>query len=343
MGNTGYSFGTHLHFEHFLNIDNPNSRQDPSLIIKRINLGRNHNVVVAKAAETVQTVREGITRQIRSGSLVGRLLSAIGFEDPNQEVPMSKGPAIEETEPATSGSRPKNRPKMLLLEVPTDLTTSYFLGNKRGTKSIKVREDISNDIQNIKSILNFYEIPLSCMPYDINIKNNNLSYFGKVGLEVALNLFATLTQESSINRDDYFVGPDYSKPLGNGYKLKIYGNVRRKFQHEKYRYEEKIIDIYDIKETYLINKPNIKKIFKPVIDITKIFEDHGFIQKSPMLDFFEKSDNNKSNWNIFYKPSKFIIGYTYRELLDTVYDLKKFPYLEIPNMKWDGHRFIKME
>jgi len=239
---------------------------------------------------------------------------------------------------AYSASRPKNRPKMLITKFNTDKVSADATLNK-GTDFILAREDITSDLESIKNYLNFYEIPFSCRFIDISLKNNNLSPLCKVGLEINLNPNAGLVKDSYLEKDEYYIGPNYSKPCGMGYRLNIYGNIKRKAIHEKYKYEEKILDIYSVNGTYLKNKPNIKKILRPVVDISKMFYDHGFIQAIPSNAFFEKSDTESSKWFVWYKPANINLGDTYRSVLDTVYDLKKYPYLEIPDMIWNGEKF----
>ena len=93
--------------------------------------------------------------------------------------------------------------------------------------------------------------------------------------------------------------------------------VRRKtITFPKYTPIKKEIEIYDITGSYLKNNPRIVKIFGEFIDITEMFFDLGFKQYQPSIDFFENSNNISSKWNIFYKPMKINIGYSYKELLE---------------------------
>jgi len=176
---------------------------------------------------------------------------------------------------------------------------------------------------------------------DIGLRNKNISKLGMVGLEIKLNPYAGLTSALNENTDNYYVGPDTSYQTNNLPKLKIYGNVRKKIikEHEKYKIINKPIEIYDLKDTFKQTKPKIVKIFRPVIDISKIFENYGFFTKEPEREFYNFSDNSKSNWNIFYKPLKISIGDTYKKTLLTVYSETTDAIWRFSDLKWDGQDF----
>lgn len=243
---------------------------------------------------------------------------------------------------ATTNSPPTNRPKMFIKNFDVDVATGIRRTSNVGAKTIKVREDMLSSLLKIKEKLNQYNISLTCEDQDIRLENKNISLLAKAGLEIKLNRYAGLSEENNLDIDDYFIGPDYSKPLGNGYKLIVYGNVKRniKYFDEIYIPEKKIIEVYDPKSLKAFGPPAIKKIFKNVINITKIFEDQGFVDVLPKQEFFLYSDLSKSNWNIFQKPSKIIVGYTYKELLSTVYYNNGESIWNEPDLVWDGSKFI---
>ena len=239
----------------------------------------------------------------------------------------------------TQASMPVNRPKMLITNLDTDLASGVIQSNKRGSSSIKVREDILSDLISIKNILNKYNIPLCCEKIDVNIKNN-ISLMAKLGLEIKLNPYSAMMGNNNILFDDYFVGPDYLQPIGNGYKLKVYGNVKRniKYFDERYSVQRETIEVYTGK--FIENIPEIKKILVNYIDLTKIFQDYGFIHADPQQSFFNNSELLSSKWFIFYKPSKFNVGYTYKEALSTIYRNNREHIWNLPDIKWDGERFV---
>lgn len=241
----------------------------------------------------------------------------------------------------TNASSPTNRPKLLLVDFNVDQSTGIRTTANVGSKKIKIREDIASDLTKIKEKLNQYNIPLTCNSYDIKLDNDYVTLLGKVGLEIRLNKFSALTAENDLEIDDYFVGPDYNKPLGNGYSLIVYGNVKRniKYFDEVYTPEKQIIDVYDVKNTEK-GKLKTKKILKNVINMTKMFQNFGFISIPPSQDFFIYGDSDKSNWNVFQKPAKIIVGYSYKELLSTVYYNRGEPIWRLPDLKWDGNKFI---
>jgi len=241
---------------------------------------------------------------------------------------------------AVSQSPPRNKP-MLLMNFTPDLSSSSLNYANRGSRDIRLREDIISDIQSIKNILNYYDIPLSLIGQDINLRNKFISKFAMVGLEVALNKFCGLNEYLDLEKDDYYTGPDQSYLKNDKFKLKIYGNVRKKIikEHEKYKIINKPVEVYDLKETLNKSEPKIVKIFKPIIDITEIFENHGFIDVKPQKDFFTNSIIKESYWNLFYKPSKIMIGDTYRSVLLTVHKETNDPIWRFSNLKWDGEDF----
>jgi murein DD-endopeptidase MepM/ murein hydrolase activator NlpD len=243
---------------------------------------------------------------------------------------------------ATNGSLPVNRPKMLLVDFPVDKSEGIRDTNKLGAKQIVIREDLVKDVTLIKEKLNQYNIPLTCESLEISLKNENISLLAKVGLEINLNRNSALTTRNNLVVDDYFVGPDYSSPLGNGYKLIVYGNVKRNIDYydEQFRPEKKVIDVYDARERNANGTLKIKKILKNVLNITELFEKNGFIAVLPRQDFFNNGDIAKSNWNKFQKPAKITVGYTYNELLQTVYRKNNEPIWRLPDIKWDGSKFV---
>jgi murein DD-endopeptidase MepM/ murein hydrolase activator NlpD len=238
-------------------------------------------------------------------------------------------------------SAPATPKRLLLVDFETDFAKGVTETTKRGSKNIKVREDILMDLKEIKQILNNYGISFTMINQNPSYENNNLTFMAKVGLEIKLNNNAALQKDINNNISDYLVGPDYSKPLGYGYKLKIYAPIKRDVVTFDRRYvpELKTFDIYDISDTYLTGKPRIIKITKKILDLTKIFEDYGFKQIQPKQDFFLKSDVDKSNWFYFFKPNKIIKGYTYKDLLETVYDTNKVKKPFSVELKWDGDKF----
>lgn len=240
---------------------------------------------------------------------------------------------------AVGGSKPANRPFLLLKKIETDLSNSVTLNNKRGSRYILAREDIYNDLIQIKSILNNFNIPFSCDFLDINLNNENLSTFGRLGLEIRLNNnLAISNTQIIVNKNEFFVGPNYSKPVGNGYELNVYGVVNKTFNTTqlKYEFKSEVLDVYNIKNNFG-KPPKIEKILKNYLNITKIFEDYGFVHVLPRQDFFANSSPESSNWNIFYKPSKLIKGLSYKEALGSVYEIKNNT--SIANLIWDGKRF----
>ncbi len=189
--------------------------------------------------------------------------------------------------------------------------------------------------------LNRFEVPFSCKAYNINIDNKYISDLSRVGLEINLNPYGGLTPESKIDKSDYYIGPDLDRPFDRFNKLKVYGYANRILEYldSKYMPIRQPTSVYNINDTYRKGPPQITKIFKPLIDITKIFEDYGWIQKLPEQDFFQKSDNLKSNWFTFYKPIKINIGSTYREVLSTVYENTNNGIWSLPDRIWDGEKF----
>ena len=231
--------------------------------------------------------------------------------------------------------------KLSLKEFQVDQSTSKVNSTKLGTKSIIIREDIISDLISIKNILNSYGIPLSCEFIDININNFYISDIAKLGLQINLNINSALTTKSDLFNMDYYVGPDYNQPFGNWFRLKVYAKSSKKNYNKSILYKEvqNPVDVYDIRNTFGKYPPKIEKIFKPLLDLTNIFENHGFKQVIPNKEFFLKSDNILSNWYSFYKPNKIKIGDTYIECLSRIYDNNGEPIWNEKNLKWDGEKF----
>lgn len=232
--------------------------------------------------------------------------------------------------------------RLSLVQFQVDKSTSKVNFSKLGTQSIIVREDLVSDLINIKKVLNEYGIPLSCNYIDIKLNNTYISDTARLGLEININSDSGMTRKSDLYNDDYFIAPDFNRPYGNGHRMRVYGQCRKSNPDPKAVYKQinMPIEVYDIRETYLKSEPKLKKIFKPLIDLTKIFEDHGFIQAPPNKEFIYRSDNINSNWFVFYKPNKIKVGDTYIEHLSKVYRNNKEPIWLNKNLKWDGEKFL---
>lgn len=245
-------------------------------------------------------------------------------------------------EDGTAQSIPKSVGKLKLTIIETDYPKGVKKNSRLGSTRLKVREDIANDILKIKDVLNAFQIPLSVLPSDVRLESKELSLLGRLGLEVVLNRWMGLSDDSNINTDDYLIGPDYNKKLAVGYGLKIYGRCGQivNVPTGKYQPIYEPIEVYSVRNTVNAKQPDIVKINIPVLDITQIFEDYGFRQALPKATFFKYSKLEDANWNIFQKPSKIIKGYTYREALETVYYVDNNSIWNNKPLVWNGDRFI---
>lgn len=234
-------------------------------------------------------------------------------------------------------SGPSNSPRMIISEFDVDELKYSFLKTQSGAKSIRIREDLLSPMREIKVHLNSHHIPLSCHSFNVSVDNDSISDLARVGLEVHLNSYGALTSIKNPDYSDYYVAPD---PLIKN-KLRVYGCAGRNLDYVNATYKpvKQILDVYDIRETYGKMPPKLIRIYKPLLDITQIFEDYGFISKQPDKDWLLTSDNIKSNWFIFFKPSKINIGYTYKELLSTVYANNGESVWIAEDRKWDGKKF----
>jgi len=279
-------------------------------------------------------------------------INLASLEEENKAQPQNIPQPVEEIEAdeildlvstidGETNSLPVSKPYLPIVKFEADLSKNVNVASKRGTKFIKIREDILPDLKKIKDILDTYDARMTMNFIDVSLSNNT-SKFAQVGLEVQLNNNAGLNLESNYDLDDYLIGPDYSVQYGVGYKLKVYATTKRNINvfESKYIFQPSIVDIYDIKSTYLKKQPKIIKVFKRLIDLSKIFEDFGFIQVPPSQDFFIKSDFKKSNWFRFYKPNKLQVGTSYKQMLSTVYKKNNNPIWNSQDMFWDGSKFI---
>ena len=304
----------------------------------------NRNGILAGGVERPQRVCFGNGREPNKPAPPVNSTSAMVAQNSPakpQSIPKPNPTTAANSKSGKSSSAPTNRPRMLLVNFETDFSKFNQTDLKMGAKTIKIREDIKPDLNAIKQYINNYDIPFTCEKLDLSLDNKKISHLSRVGLEIRLNQYSGLVTNGDYEYNDYYIGPDYSKPNGNFYKLKVYGNVRRNMPFfDKYPSFTREIDIYDISSTYLKSAPKIKKIFKPLIDISKIFEDYGFLQEEANSEFFYNSDNLKSNWFIFYKPSKIKVGYSYKELLATVYEDNNETIWKEANLFWNGKKFI---
>lgn len=237
-----------------------------------------------------------------------------------------------------SGSPPVSRPKMQLMMVETDQSLALSTKSKALQPFIRVREDIVSSLLSIKEILNYYGIPFSCENTNVSISNRDISEFARVGLEIKLNINSALSPDSNFIDDDFYIAPNLETSLG----IRIYGQVRRRMP-PVYGYISsftKELDVYDIRETYLKTRPKLVKIYKSFIDVSDLFEQYGFLRVQPEKDFFVKSDNKKSNWNVFYTLPKINNGHSYRDLLSTVYDKDSSPIWYEKDKYWNGEKLI---
>jgi hypothetical protein len=259
-----------------------------------------------------------------------------------QPVPKADSVSNKKDKKATPSSDPTGRPKLKIVDFLTDMPNGVKVNRHMGGQKIKVREDIVASLQSIKGTLNTYGIPFNCEYIDVRLENSDISLLARVGLQVNLNFWTALSPDMNINTDDYLVGPDYSRPVGEGWGLKVYGKCNKISTDMDFMtdviYEP--VDIYNVRATINTGEPTVTKTSSPLIDITRLFEEKGFVHALPKKSFFKFSDVTNSNWNIFQIPSKISSGYTYKELLLTVYDLDNSPIWNSDTKTWNGSRFV---
>jgi hypothetical protein len=262
--------------------------------------------------------------------------------DNKQPIPKAANSLTKTDKKTTPSSDPTGRPKLKIIDYLTDMPNGVKVNRHLGSQKIKVREDIVAALETIKGTLNSYGVPLNCEYIDVRLENNDVSLLARVGLQVNLNFWSALSPDMNINTDDYFVGPDYSKRIGEHYGLKVYGKCNKISTDMDFMtdiiYEP--TDIYNVKAVINTGEPSIVKTSLPLIDITRLFEQAGFIHALPKKSFFKFSDVGGSNWHIFQMPSKIVAGYTYRELLSTVYDLDNTSIWNSETKIWNGSRFV---
>jgi len=336
-GNTGVGTGPHLHFEVNLpgfSVSDP--KQVNSLFLLRGQLKVSQGVIN----------KFGLASDVLSLPLKqnDKIFASNTFQNINekQQIPRSTKGAEANNSIAYSASPPRSRPRLLLTDFAVDFATGVRIDKYLGSNKILVREDTLADLSEIKDILNRYNIALTCNAEDINLINNKITFFSKIGLEINLNKYAGLSLINNLETDDYFVGPDYNYKIGNGYKLNVYGNVKRKINYSdiQYKPEKKIIDVYDGRSLNPNGPPKVKKILKNVINITQIFEDYGFKQVLPKQDFFLFSNIDNSNWFKFQNVKKIKKGDSYKDLLNTVYKNNGEAIWKEKDFIWDGEKFI---
>lgn len=231
--------------------------------------------------------------------------------------------------------------KKVLRDFYTDRSKSVTDLKSQGAGSITVREDLIPYLLEAKRHLNDYDIPFTFNYIPITLYNNEISHFARAGIEINLNINSGMSRFSNYINDDYFIGPNYNMPIGNNYHLNVYGYVRRRLS-----YLEPVVvpferetDVYDVSVTYLSGAPKIRKIFKPLVNITEMMLALGFVQYFPDNSFFKDSDYEKANWNKFYFVEGLYIGYKYVDLLNMIYDNVDKTEWPRKNLTWDGNKF----
>jgi murein DD-endopeptidase MepM/ murein hydrolase activator NlpD len=253
------------------------------------------------------------------------------------KVPLPAGLPAYVGEKQVAASMPVSRPKLKFVEFGVDFAESADEVYKMGANSISVREDIYDDLASIKDILNGYGIPFSCERIDTSLDSNR-SLMSKLGLEINLNQRMTLWPGLNPNAYDFYVGPDKNRP---GF-CRIYGKCKRNIQllNAKYTPQKGLTEIYNIANTYKVGPPLIEKTEALLLDVTKIFEDHGFLPVEQGINFIKFSQHDESNWYRFYKPSRLVKGSTLFEALETIYDRDNKQIWYNKNYIWDGKRFV---
>lgn len=266
-------------------------------------------------------------------------LKAYAESQSGPRIPEPPGlPKYPASDKRAAASPPATRPKMKLVEVDIDFSNAANATFKMGASSILVREDLYSDILEIKNILNTHGIPFSCERIYPSLTDVNLTLFGKVGLEIRFNKHSTLQPGLNELAYDYYIGPDNSN---KEYSV-VYGLVKKNAIDDSNKYIETpgLKEVYNIRGVYKTKPPNVEKINKPLLNITKIMKDYGFLPVPQGIDFKKYSKVEDSNWFIFYKPARIEVGTTYFDVLKTIYDRKEEQIWYDKNYIWDGKRFV---
>lgn len=216
-----------------------------------------------------------------------------------------------------------------------DASKGSTFSNEPEASFINVRNDLVDSLNQAKQILNNYDIPFTCDYFDVSLENKDIDDLQRLGICVSLNTRAGFNKESSYSDDDYYVGPGFNN------SLVVYGAARRDINIYKNNFEPKktIYKIYDIRNTYGIDKPEIINLYKNFINISRIFFSLGFYQLKPKAAFFKSSIPEDSNWNKFYKTIPIKDGQSYKELLKQIYSKKNSVIWSQPDKYWNGSKF----
>jgi murein DD-endopeptidase MepM/ murein hydrolase activator NlpD len=329
-GNSGISTAPHLHFEIR---DTARNKIDPTLLLKGTVKIKKEEADKAGITNLTVTLPRSTDPAKNPFNLIppAQIASQMSVPKASTDIPKTTSGKI--------GSPLTNKPKMLLVNFQTDFaTTERELSN--GAKFIKIREDLSGDLAQIKKTLNNYGVPLSCNFIDVKLSNNLISYFARVGLEIHLNDNCALSADKPLDKQQYILVPDASRPLGLGYEFNVYARISREVRDTAITFEPES-GIFDAYSPIANNKPPaLQKVYGSYLNVTKLFNQYGFEFVKPNNQFFSLGIPSKSNWNIIRKKQCLDIGSTYEQLLLTVYDRTSDPIWNHSLVKWNGNGFV---
>lgn len=336
-GNTGArSTGFHLHIEI---TDASGQNINPLFVL-------NGTIKLSTEMQTRYGLSATLTLPLPSGQSINP------ESQPNISQSTAPVPVLEQSrEPTYSSdasprSIPVTSPKMMLVDFATDFSIYNYNDNVRGSKLIKVREDLYNNLLEIKEILNYFGIPFSTQYLNVSIKNKDLSYLARLGLEFNFNYNATLNPQTNLNFCDYLIAPNFGKSVyNNGYELELWGRVRAIPDNKtfsNYSSEKRELKVYDVSTSYREStSPKIVELNGTFLNISKILKDYGFYHIAPKYSFFKNSDYNNSNWWIIQSHSRISVGDTYRQLLEKVYFKdNNLAWVNSENKVWNGKMFV---
>ena len=222
-----------------------------------------------------------------------------------------------------------------------------------GYPNVRIREDIAEELFEIKRILNELGCVLvsvgSIRPLNAPVSTGRVATsFHYAALAIDLWTHAGCYPDGNPNTDEYVVQFDHKNLSSNGPKFIVWAksteNIGKSIQTNAgtFQVENKEIPALDVRKTSNKSPPEIISIKGNFVNLTKIFLAHDFFNIGGHKQFYIKSvPMTSEHWHFESRKGLVANQTTFKNVLDVIYTDNGEPPYKFGSYVWNGNYFKK--